>query len=128
LQSGDLIERIYGRDDLAIFLPGGRVLLASSFSEIYSKILYELKTNKLKDTKIIQHSLSKIEIQVVIDEKLRNEGVSIQEIFSLLESSFQKKVGPQVEIIVREVKGIDKKGPRIISKINRNKFKIREYV
>jgi len=126
--SGDLIERIYGRDDLAIFLPGGRVLLASSFSEIYSKILYELKTNKLKDTKIIQHSLSKIEIQVVIDEKLRNEGVSIQEIFSLLESSFQKKVGPQVEIIVREVKGIDKKGPRIISKINRNKFKIREYV
>lgn len=126
--AGDLIEKIYGRDDLALFLPGGRVLLASSFSEIYSRILYELKTNMVKDTKIIQHSLSKIEIQVVLDQKLRNDDASVKEVLSLLENGFQKKVGSNVEVIVKAVEKVDKKGPRIVSKIDRNKFEIREYV
>ncbi|MCK5112587.1 MAG: phenylacetate--CoA ligase family protein, partial [Thermoplasmatales archaeon] len=64
--SGDLITKIYGRDDLSLLLSDGKLLLPSSFGEIFSKILYELKANKIKGVKIIQQSLTKIEIQVVI--------------------------------------------------------------
>jgi len=126
--SGDLIERIYGRDDLSLYLPDGRLLLPSSISDIYSRVLYGLKTNKVKDTRIIQHSLSKIEIQLLIDEKLRDEGATVDEIFSVIKNGFQEKVGPNIDIVIREVKKVRKQGPRIISKIDRNKFKITHYV
>ena len=39
--SGGLIDRIYGRDDLSLCFSGGRIMLPSSISEIYSKILYK---------------------------------------------------------------------------------------
>jgi len=126
--SGDLIEKIFGRDDLSLVLPDGNILLPSSFGEIFSKILYELKTNKIKDVKIIQHSLTKIEIQVVIDEKLRNLGPSVEEIFSFLRQSFEDKVGRHVEILTREVKKTDKTKPSIVSKVDRSKIKITGYV
>jgi phenylacetate-coenzyme A ligase PaaK-like adenylate-forming protein len=126
--SGEMIQKIFGRDDLSLLLPGGRVLLPSSFSEIYSRVLYGLKTNKLKDTRIIQHNLTKIEIQIVIDEKTRNVAPSVEEIFSLVRKGFHEKVGPEVEIIVKEVKKVSKGGPRIISKVDKSKFRIKEYV
>jgi phenylacetate-coenzyme A ligase PaaK-like adenylate-forming protein len=126
--SGRLIDKIYGRDDLSLILPGGKLLLPSFFAEIYSKILYELKTNKLKDTKIIQHSLNKIEIQIVIDEQLRDKGPSAERILAFIRVGFQKKVGPEVEIITKEVEEISRQGPRIISKVDRSRFKIRQYI
>lgn len=126
--SGDMIKKIYGRDDLSLLLPSGRVLLPSSFSEIYSRVLYGLKTNKLKDTQIIQHNLTKIEIQIVIDKKIRDASPSVEEIFSLVRKGFQEKVGPEVDIIVKEVKKVSKGGPRIISKVDKSKFGIKEYV
>ena len=57
--AGDSIERIYGRDDLSIYTSDGKIILPASFGEIFSKILYELKTNKLKDARVIQHSQKK---------------------------------------------------------------------
>ena len=126
--SGDLIDRIYGRDDLSLYFSGGRALLPSSISEIHGRILYGLKTNKIKETRIIQHSLTKIEIKLVIDNQLREKGPSVEEIFSIIKNGYQEKVGSDVEIIVREVDKVSKKGPRIISKLDRNKFEIRQYI
>jgi len=125
---GDLIDRIYGRDDLSLYFSGGRALLPSSISEIHGRILYGLKTNKVKETRIVQHSLKKIEIKIVIDNKLREKGPSIEKIFSIIKNGYQEKVGSDVEIIVREVDKVSKKGPRIISKLDRNKFEIRQYI
>ena len=125
---GDLIDRIYGRDDLSLYFSGGRALLPSSISEIHGRILYGLKTNKIKETRIIQHSLTKIEIKLVIDNQLREKGPSVEEIFSIIKKGYQEKVGSDVEIIVREVDEVSKKGPRIISKLDRNKFEIRQYI
>jgi len=126
--AGGLIKKIYGRDDLAIYLPNGKVLLPSSFSEIYSRVLYELKTNKVKNTKIIQHDLSTIEIHILIDEQLRNIGPSVEEVCSFIQRGFQTKVGPQVAVTVKEVDAIDTKGPRIVSKIDPSKFTISGYL
>lgn len=126
--SGGLIDRIYGRDDLSLCFSGGRILLPSSISEIYSRILYELKTTKVKETQIIQHSLTKIEIQLEIDKQLKDKDPSVEKIFSIIKKGFQEKVGPEVEIIIREVEKVDKTGPRIISKLDRTKFKMHQYI
>jgi phenylacetate-CoA ligase len=126
--SGELIERIYGREDLCLMLPGGRGLLPSSISEIYSRVLHELKTNKLKDTRVIQHCLNKIEVQVVIDDKLRDKGPSVEEVLSVIKSGFREKTGDKVEIIMKEVKKVGKCEPRIVSKVDKSKFKIEQYI
>jgi phenylacetate-CoA ligase len=124
--AGNLIDRIYGRDDLSLYFSGGRILLPSSISEIYSRILYELKTTKVKENKIIQYSMNKIEIQLVIDKKMKDPPV--EKIFSIIKKDFQEKVGSEVEIIIREIDSINKKEPRIISKLDKSKFKIQEYI
>jgi len=126
--SGDFIKKIYGRDDLSLLLPGGLVLLPSSFAEIYSKILYQLKTTKLKDTRIIQHSETKIEIQVVLDPKQKNTKPSNEEIFSMLKKGFIEKVGSDVDIMIKEVDKLGDHERRIISKVDKSKFKIKQYV
>jgi hypothetical protein len=81
----------------------------------------------LKDAIIIQHTLKKIELQVVIDEKQRNIGPSVEEIFSVLRQGLQEKLGSNVEIITKEVKKIDRQKARIIQKLDRKKLKITGY-
>jgi phenylacetate-CoA ligase len=126
--AGGLVEKIYGRDDLSLYFSGGRVLLPSSQAEIYGKILYGLRTNKIKETRIVQHSFTKIEIKLVIDKKLRDEGPSIDEIFSVIMEGYHEKVGPEVDIDIKEVEKVSKKGPRIVSEVDRNKFEIKQYI
>ena len=125
--SGSLLKKIYGRDDISIYTADGRILLPASFGDIFGKILYELKTNKLKNVRIIQHSLSKIEIQVVIDENLREKEPSVEKIFSVIEDGFKEKIGKNVEFVTKEVKNIDKNKPRIISKVDPSKIRIIGY-
>ena len=126
--SGGLIKKIYGRDVLSIILPGGKAILPSGISEIFSRVLYGLKTNMLKETKIIQHDLTHIEIQLVIDEQLRDKKTMVDKLFLLLKQGFQEKTGPNVEITLKEIKKVDKTEARIISKIDRGKVKIIEYI
>ncbi len=126
--SGESIKKIFGREDIAIYTQDGKALLPSSFGEIFSKILYVLKTNKLKDARVVQHNLKKIEIQVVIDEKLRDVGPSVDEIFSLLKNGFQDKVGRDVDISINEIKKLSKNEARITSKVDKNKIEITEYI
>jgi phenylacetate-CoA ligase len=125
---GDNIGKIYGRDDLGLYLPNGRVLLPSGFSDIFGQILYGLRTNKIKDTMIIQHDLKNVEIQVVIDEKSYNKKPSNEKIFTILKNGFQEKVGPDVNFTVKEMKKIERKGARIQSKVDRSNYKIIEYI
>jgi phenylacetate-CoA ligase len=128
-KTGMLIKKIYGRNDLAIYLPDGTVLLPSSFTEVYSKILYQLKTNKVKNTKIIQHDLTTLEIQVVIDETLRTIGPSVEEIFHFIQRGFEEQTGSNVNVTVKEVDSVDtSQGPRILSMVDRTRYKITRYL
>ena len=77
--------------------------------------------------RVIQHDINKIEIQAVINEKLRDVGPSVEEIFSVLKQGFREKFGSNIEILTKEVKKIDRKKPRIISKVDRNMIKITGY-
>jgi phenylacetate-CoA ligase len=125
--SGDLIEKIYGRTDLSLILPDGMVLMPSAFAEIYSKILHQLKSTKLKDTKIIQKDLHTIEIQVVIDKK-QKKGPSEKEIMTLIKEGFEKKVGPDVSILLSRVEKLGDHEARIVSKIKRNLTEVTGYL
>jgi len=128
-KAGYLIKKVYGRNDLALYRSDGTVLLPSAFSEIYSKLLYELRTNKVKNTKIIQHDFTTLEIQVVIDETLRATGPSVGEIFEFIRNGFQEKMGTDVTVSVKEVASVDtSQGPRIISFIDKQKYEIIHYV
>jgi phenylacetate-CoA ligase len=128
-KAGALIKKIYGRNDLALYRSDGTVLLPSAFSEIYSKLLYELKTNKVKNTKIIQHDFNSLKIQVVIDETLRGIGPSVEEIFEFIRKGFQGKMGSDVTVTVKEVTSVDtSQGPRIVSFIDKQNYEISRYV
>lgn len=127
--SGDLLTKVYGRDILSLFLPDGRVLLPASIGEVFSRVLYELKTNKVYDVQVIQHSLKKLEVKVVFDEKLREVGPSVDEVFSLIKNGFMQYFGSDAEITIKEVDKIDRKNSsRIVSKIDKSKFEITGYV
>jgi phenylacetate-CoA ligase len=128
-KAGQLIKKVFGRNDLALYLADGTVLLPSAFSEIYSKLLYELRTNKVKNTKIIQHDFTTLEIQVVIDEALRTIGPSVDEIFEFIRKGFMEKMGVDVTVDVKEVATVDtSQGPRIVSLIDKQNYKIMRYV
>lgn len=125
--SGDLIEKIYGRIDLSLLLANGIRLMPSAFAEIFSRILYELKTTKVVDTKIIQKDSFCIEIFVVIDHNQKDD-VSDEEILSVIENGFKQKVGPSVSITVRSVDKIGDGQPRIVSMIANSDSKTVQYV
>ncbi|MBN2603648.1 MAG: phenylacetate--CoA ligase family protein [Candidatus Thermoplasmatota archaeon] len=126
--AGSLLEKVYGRDDLSLLFKDGKVMLASSFAEIFSRVLYELKTNKIKNTHIIQHSLKNLEIQLVIDDNDKNDKISVSDIFSIIKEGFQKKVGSDIEINIKQVEKIDRTGPRIVSAVDRNSFVVKQYI
>ena len=128
-KAGSLIKKVYGRNDLALYRSDGTVLLPSTFSEIYSKLLYELRTNKVRNTKIIQHDFSNLEIQVVIDDTLRATSPSDEEIYEFLRKGFQGKMGPDVTVSVKEVSSVDtSQGPRIVSLIDKKNYTIKRYM
>jgi len=113
---------------LSLYLKNGKVVLPASTTQIFSRVLYELKTNKVRDVQVIQHNFKNIEIQIKIDDNLRGEDPSVEEIFMLIKKGFQEKVGSDVKIDIKEVKNIDRKYGRIVSKIDLNKFNITGYV
>jgi phenylacetate-coenzyme A ligase PaaK-like adenylate-forming protein len=125
---GDLIHRIYGRDDLALYFSNGRILLPSSISEIYSRVLYEIKTTILKDTKIIQNNMNSIDIELVFDDKQKKSNLYIDKVSNLIKKGFKEKVGSDIDIRIKKVDKINLKMARIVSKINKKNFKINQYI
>ena len=125
---GDLIDRVYGRDDLSLYFSNGRILPPSSISEIFSRVLYELKTTILKDTKIIQNNMNSIDIELVFKEKQKESNLIIEKIFSIIKKGFQEKVGSDIKIEIKKVDKIHLKMSRIVTKVNKKNFEIKQYI
>jgi phenylacetate-CoA ligase len=125
-QVGQLIERIYGRDDLSLILPGGRILLPASFAEIYSKLLYELRTRKLRNTKVIQHDLTSVEVLVELDASIASP--TDEEVCQFLQAQFANKLGPGITVKVRPVEQIEKGSPRIVSHVDHASMVLSDYI
>jgi len=126
--SGDLIYKIYGRDKIRLFRSDGKIVLASSLTSIFSRLLYQLQTSKIREMKIVQKALEEIEISIVIDEKLRNIGPSVDDIYNVLQQGFKEKFGNTVTVICKEVEKVSRDEPRIISLVDPEKIKITGFV
>jgi phenylacetate-CoA ligase len=125
---GMLIHKIYGRDTLALYLSKGRVLLPSSITEIHSRVLYELKTNRVKHTRIIQDDIDTINIDLILDKKSFVSDSTDQEIFSIIKKGYEEKIGKNVSVNIKKVKKVDMNGARIITKVDKSNFKIKKYI
>jgi len=114
---------VEGRVMSNIILPNGKVFPPSSFLFITS-VLRDLNEFKVKRYQIIQKKLDEIEILLVIDEYLRDKGASFEEIAKRIKKVYTKETGPDVKIIVKEVKEIKddpdsgKPAPLVISYVN----------
>lgn len=125
-QVGQMIDRIYGRDDLSLILPGGRILLPASFAEIYSKLLYDLRTRKVRNTKIIQHDVTTVEVLVELDPAIASP--SDEEVCRFLQAQFAAKIGSGVTVTVKPVPEIEKGSLRIVSHVDRTKMVLSDYI
>jgi phenylacetate-coenzyme A ligase PaaK-like adenylate-forming protein len=118
------IQRIYGRDIIRLYRNDGKILLGSSLTTIFSRLLYKLETSKIRELKVIQQSLDVIDVYFVVDEKLRNEGVSVQTICDELFAGFKEVFGPTVQIHFSEVKSVSRDEPRILTRVNPDSIKL----
>ncbi|RLF27258.1 MAG: hypothetical protein DRN05_05890 [Thermoplasmata archaeon] len=96
---------VEGRKRATIVLPNGKIFPPGAFCFI-SSVLHDLKTYKIKQYQIIQKRIDEIEILLVIDEDLRDKPPSFEEISNAIEKVYRTKVGPDVKIIIKEVKEI----------------------
>jgi len=126
--SGSLLKKVYGRDILSLLLPDGKIMLSSSISQIFSRVLYELKTNIVIDLQIIQHDFENIEVKLVLDNKLKKNDSILGKISSIIVKGFHEKIGKNVTIKVINVKNIKKNEPRIISNIKKEGLNVKGYI
>lgn len=111
---------IEGRISARVILPDGRVYPAASF-ELVSLVLTELKTFKVTQFQTIQKKIDELEINLVIDDEIRDLGPSVDLIFDKVRKIYKEKCGPKVKVTVKEVKEIkspkNKPAPLVISKV-----------
>ncbi len=119
-----IIKQIEGRTTDLLILPDGSTLSPLTITGIPAKIMDENNTYKIKQFQIIQHTLSHIEILIVIDENEREIGIPVHDLLEKLKHRFMDKIGQNVKITVREAKDIQKNTRSdyvqvVISKVNK---------
>lgn len=102
------IKQIEGRQTDMIILPDGRMFSPLNLTGIPAKIMDRYKTYKIKQFQIIQHTKNKVEVLVVIDDKLRNVGPKVDIILKEMKNRFQEKIGSSIDISIKEVKEIER--------------------
>jgi hypothetical protein len=68
----------------------------------------DLKSYKIKQFQIIQHSVNKIEVLIIINEKLRNIGPSVKQISDEIIKRFKDVTSKDVDIVITEVDEIER--------------------
>jgi len=126
--AGDLIDRIYGRDGIRLYRKDGKIVLASSLSSIFSRLLYDLKTSKVREIKVVQHDLDHINIQLVIDMSADKEGPSVIQIKEVLEQGFKEKFGNELIVAFQEVESVSRSEPRILSHVDPSSIQITGFI
>lgn len=127
---GQLVGKVWGRDDLSLLLPNNRAALPSVFSEIFSKVLSVKHSRKLLVSKIIQKDLHHVEIQICENKEVSEKyAPSMQELAEFLRQEFSKRFGQDVEVTVSVVLELASgSSSRVESKIDRKNYRINSYI
>ena len=102
----EMIKQITGRSIDLIHLPDGKELDAFQVTGIPAAVMSDLDTYKIKQFQIVQNTINELQILVVIDERLRDRGHSVQTILRELQERFQGAMPMDMVIHVREVKEV----------------------
>ena len=103
---------VEGRKKTDIVLPSGKIFPSLAFCFI-EPVLTKYKTFKVRQYQIVQKKIDEIDILLVIDEDLRDVGASVDEIKKEIKKNYEKKVGPDVTINIKEVNEIkNEENPR----------------
>jgi phenylacetate-coenzyme A ligase PaaK-like adenylate-forming protein len=102
LKTRVILGGVEGRKRANIVLPDGRVFPPGAFCFI-TPVLNKLNTFKVRQYQIVQEKIDKIVVYLVIDEHLHDEPPSADVIMKHVQEIYEKKVGPGVNIIVKEV-------------------------
>ena len=100
-------------------------LLKSNFQNFFRSVIGLIDEIPEGD---LPYVVDEIEIQVVVDENLRNIGPSLDKIFEVFVNGFKEKFGNSVSVTCHEVKEVNKNEPRILSRINPSEIKITGYI
>ena len=103
-----IIKQIEGRTTDLLILPDGSSLSPLTITGIPSKTMKENNTYKIKQFQIIQHTITEIEVLIVIDQKEREIGIPFQELLKKLQHRFMEKIGQNVKVTVKETNEIQK--------------------
>jgi len=98
-----LLGIVGGRKADSIILDEGKIIPPSAITGIPGKVMHEMGTDKIQQFQIVQKSLSRVEILLVIDGALRHVGPPVDRIREELQRRFQEKFGNGVEVEVKEV-------------------------
>ena len=105
-----VIDRgVEGRKRADVVLPSGKVFPPGAFCFV-EPVLTKYKSFVVKRYQVVQKKLDEIDILLVIDEDLRNVGVSIDVVKKEIKENYEKKVGPEVKVNIKEVDEIKNKG------------------
>jgi phenylacetate-CoA ligase len=120
-----IIKQIEGRTTDLLILPDGSSLSPLTITGIPAKIMDEYNTYKIKQFQIIQHTISHIEVLIVLDEKERDKGIPVSDLLNKLQNRFKDKIGQNVKVTVKEIKEIQKNTRSdyvqvVISKVNKD--------
>jgi len=104
----EMIKQIGGRSLELIHTPDGRMIPPFHVTTIPASVMDDFKSYKIRQFQIIQHSVNKIEVLLVINQKLRDVGPSVKKISYEIKKRFKDVTGQDVEIIINEVDEIEK--------------------
>lgn len=103
-----MIKDIHGRIMEFIHLPSGEKIAPFKVTTIPASVMDKLDTFKIKQFQIIQHRIDLVEVKIIIDEKQRNIGPSVDKIKKELESKFKEVTHNEIDIKISEVQDINK--------------------
>jgi phenylacetate-CoA ligase len=103
-----IIKQIEGRSTDLILLPSGKTLSPLILTGIPAKIMDDSNSYKIKQFQIIQRKIDELELLVVIDEKLRDVGIPINDLFIEMKKRISRKIGNEINVKITETDKIQK--------------------
>lgn len=124
----DVLKEIHGRTKETLVLPDKSLVFPKQIHECVGEVIYSLKASKVSRAQIVQEAFDKLEILVIIDEEQRNAPPSDEMLFKKFKSNFEKLVGPDVDVTVKEVKKLrgedenEASTPGVLTKVHPEKY------
>lgn len=107
--NSELIKSVEGRSSDSIVLPDGRIFPAATFTLIPGEVAQDAGGDIIQSFQIVQNKIDDIQIRIVINERLKEKVENVDEILEEVKKRYQKLVGTQVNIEIKEIEKISEK-------------------